>query len=335
MNSRWSKISTVGFMIQSSWFWISGCGTESHPTELTSPIRSQENNAELISSIEGQTPKITLTHIQDKATSQQTILNIDYKTSDYVSVLRCRSNYKLRSPTGNIIRTESGQIVSKNQLELRAVWDAAFSAITSCRILSERIVRHAFTDPLAASGNYFYIFNPCREKLSTVTASPQTFCSYAIQSSQDIQVTSTVDQKYFQLSENLFRKEAQLASVILNFREGLMTNLRAQQSCENQASVDAVQEARRKALMSVLLTSVAASVGGAVAGSQGALEAALQTLEWIKNNTNLRSRSQPSQCKQLVDSEALAAEQAIKIDVISKEISQLRTELALTLPTSK
>lgn len=87
--------------------------------------------------------------------------------------------------------------------------------------------------------------------------------------------------------------------------------------------------------MSVLLTSVAASVGGAVAGSQGALEAALQTLEWIKNNTNLRSRSQPSQCKQLVDSEALAAEQAIKIDVISKEISQLRTELALTLPTSK
>jgi hypothetical protein len=303
-------------------FVIPGCGSDSGG-KTTSENRASKS-ADAMSEMDDSKPaRLELTKGKTSVTSLDAIADIDFKNSDYALVLRCNSSFQLRGPTGKIMRSPSGVISEGHPLEMRATWEDALGSTTSCRLLGEKVLRATFTDSLADDGRYFYVFNPCRESIAT----GRPLCSYMIASTEDVDLRNTLNEKSASIVSLLAKKEAQLASVAIRFRQQMTISLNAQKSCENNEAVDAVKEARWKALSSVLATGIAAAIGGAIAGPQAAVDAAQKTLQWIIENFPPGTTHNSSNCRLLADSEAKAKELATEIDFISKEIGQLQKEL--------
>lgn len=307
--------------------FISSCGTGDQPgSGRKGTSRKQTSSEQLIE--ESIPAQINLTGLRTDASSLESIVEIEYKNTDYISVLRCSSSFILRGPTGKILRHPSGSLQSDSGLELRAAWENALGATTSCRLLGEKVVRASFNDPIAPTGSYFYVFNPCRETIASENRPAQTICSFNLASTEDISIRNTLNERTTAIAQLLTEKEAQLAALALNFRQQMVQSLYAQKSCENNEAVDAVKEARWKALSSVLITGIAASIGGAVAGPQAAVTAAQKTLQWIMENVQAGTNHNSTRCTLLQDAEAKAKDFASQIDSLTKEISQLKSELA-------
>ncbi|NBW81362.1 hypothetical protein EBR21_06375 [bacterium] len=302
--------------------WISGCGSESAvKINLDNhSSRSADSNLEME---DAKPAQLELGNLKTAVTSLDAIADINFKNSDYAIVLRCNANFQLRGPTGKVMRNASGAIAKGHSLEMQATWESALSSTTSCRLLGEKVLRATFTDSIAEDGRYFYIFNPCRES----SAHGKPLCSYMLSSTEDVDLRNTLNEKSASIVRQLASKEAQLATVVLRFRQQMAISLNTQKSCERNEAVDAVKEARWKALSSVLATGIAAAIGGAIAGPQAAVNAAQKTLKWIVENFPPGTTHNSSNCAPMVDAETKAKEMAGEIDVISKEIGRLQKEL--------
>ncbi len=255
-------------------------------------------------------------------------VEIDYKKSDFLNAIRCKSEFILRDPTGRPVRLSTGKIDAKSQLEQRAVWEFALAATESCQLVGEKVVRPSFNDSLAPAGSYFYLFSPCRESLSSASQPTRIRCSYNLVSTLNIELRNSLSEQAKTVAQKIAEKEAQLASIALRFREHMMNSLQAQKNCQNNEAVDAVKEARMKALSGLLMTGIAASVGGVIWGPQGAATAAQKTLQWIYENYPPGTTHNSSRCQLVADAEQKAKELAGVIDTVTKEISQLKAELA-------
>jgi hypothetical protein len=301
---------------------IAGCGSDASGKKKSEERASKSADA-MSEMYDSKPARLELTKLKTAVTSLDAIADIDFKNSDYAMVLRCNSNFQLRGPTGKIMRSPSGVIFESHPLEMRATWEDALGSTTSCRLLGEKVLRARFTDSIADDGRYFYVFNPCRESIAT----GKPLCSYMLASTEDVDLRNTVNEKTSSIVSLLARKESQLAGVAIRFRKQMTISLNAQKSCENNEAVDAVKEARWKALSSALATGIAAAIGGAIAGPQAAVNAAQKTLQWIIENFPPGTTHNSSNCRLLADSEAKAKELATEIDYISKEIGQLKKEL--------
>lgn len=306
---------------------VTACGMPELPSSPRKSINGEENTSDQRGN-DRSAARINLTATRSDATSLQSIADIEYINSDYVSVIRCSSEFSLRGPTGKVVRDSTGKMNVSRDFELRAVWEQALESTSSCRLLGEKLVRSSFADPLAATGNYFYLFNPCRETLGSKAQVAKTLCSFQLTSSEDVALTNTLTEKTSSIAILINKKEAELAALALIFRQQMSEALNAQKSCENNEAIDAVKESRWKALSGVLMTGIAASIGGAVAGPQAAVAAAQKTLQWIMENFNAGTSHNPSHCKLLQDVESKAQQVASEIDSITKQISQLQGELA-------
>jgi hypothetical protein len=277
--------------------------------------------------LHGGAAQLKLTSQSGRSDGYTPFLEIDYQNSDFTKVIRCNSSYQLMSPKGKLLRQRSGAIDSQNSLERRAAWESALSSSDYCQLIGEKTVRAAFNDMLAPSGAYFYVFNPCREFTDKQSGMSYTKCSYDLISSIDISLQNTHLEQGLRIARQLTEKESQLTGLALRIREQMLASLEKQKSCENNEAVDAVREARQKALSAVLMTGIAASIGGVVGGPEGAKAAAKRTLQWIYENFTLGGEHNPTKCKILSDAETAAKETAAAIEGISNEIDQLKNEL--------
>lgn len=328
MNSRIACSFKIGLSISTTLFTIS-CGTDTPKRHLRAESDSTQNIASQMQIIRDKTPaEINISTLKSSVSNFDSFVEIDFRNSDFVTILRCSKQFNLQTPDGTIIRNISGLISSKNELELRAAWETALSATSACRLMGEKIVRSSLNDPLATSGKYYYLFNPCREIQEKENSPIRTQCSYRLRSSEEIEVNNTLDQKSLELAQKLNAKEAQLTGATLRFREQMIRALNSQKICENNESVDAVRESRWKALSSVLVTGVAASIGGLVGGPQSAIGTAQKTLQWIRDNVKSESTHNPKKCSLLKDAEEQTNAYAQEIEAVSNELSQLRQELA-------
>jgi hypothetical protein len=302
------------------------------------PIPSQKNSEKDAKSaryseqstvaVDNSPARISLVEVNASAADLSPIAEIDYKNSDFITALRCSAAFPLRGPAGQVIRSSTGQISLSNPLELRAVWEQALAATTSCRLLGDKIVRASFSDPLAESGTYFYLFNPCRESLSDESQQTKMSCSFLLAATENIKVINSLNEKTRGIAHLISTKESQLASIALRFRQQMLLQLDAQKTCENNEALDEAQRAKWRAISSVLLSGVAGALGGAIAGPQGALTAAQKTLDYIINKSSRTPKDKPSTCPTLSDLESQTQSLAAEIDSLAKEISQLQKELA-------
>jgi hypothetical protein len=312
-------------------FIIVACGDSDSSNLISGHSKTDDSKAENDSGSikdDGSSPaQLKLTSQNDKSNGYIPFIEIDYKNSDFTKVIRCRSTYELRSPVGKLIRHSSGVIQSESAVERKAVWETALSATESCQLIGEKTVRAAFNDMLAASGKYFYLFNPCRESSDPLTGGVRTKCSFDLISSVNVNLHNSHMAQGTRLARQLAEKESQLTGLALRIREQMLQSLQKQKACENNEAVDAVKEARQKALSAILVSGIAASIGGLVGGSQGAAIAAQKTLQWIYENFSANSGDNTGNCKILSELDAAAKESAAAIDILSKEIDQLKAEL--------
>jgi hypothetical protein len=302
------------------------CGTDVPDFKESNKTVTNKGKSDSAAGLEAPA-RLSLTTQAGESNGYMPFIEIDYKNSDFAKVIRCTSSFRLLSPAGKLLRMSNGSIQTQNSVESRAAWQSALSSPESCRLIGEKTVRAAFNDMLAASGKYFYIFNPCRESAEKDGGNVQTKCSFDLISSVEVSLQNTPAEKGVKIAQLLWEKESQLTGLALRIREQMLAGLQKQKSCENNESVDAVREARQKALSAALLTGIASSIGGLVGGPQGAAEAAKKTLRWIFENYSSGSEHNPAKCKILADAEAAAKETAAAIDLLSKEIDQLKTEL--------
>lgn len=302
------------------------CGmSQDFPSEETTTQESSDGAAQSSERRKSQPVRLRIDVIRTNATSTDDIVDLRYENADFASVLRCNSKFILRKANGLPVRSSVGKLQPMTALDAKAAWTNAFSEITQCQLIGEKLMRASFADSFSESGTYYYLFRPCvaegEDKTSQV-------CAEHFVSSPDIVLHNVLTLERREQFRTLLMKEAQLAGVAIRFREQLEIALEEQQRCEQNKAVDAVKEAKAKALVSVLSTSLAAAVGGAIAGPVAALTAARQTLSWITEYLGAGTQSNPNQCSALKNSEDLATAAAREIDSLQKEISQLQTELA-------
>ncbi|NBO37280.1 hypothetical protein EBU99_01720 [bacterium] len=270
---------------------------------------------------------LELDAVHSQVTSLETIAEVKYNNSDFVSVIRCAGEFDLRSATGDILRNSSGRIQSNQRFVLQAAWENALAASGSCRLLSEMVLRKSFSDPLAPTGRYFYVFNPCREIPNRQAGVVNINCSFALASTETIDLKNNLNEEKGELVRTLAEKEAAMAAVAIQLRQKLTTALAAQKQCERNAAADAVKEARLKAVMSLLTTGIAGALGGAVAGPAAAVSAAKRTLQSITDAFGPVTKASQSSCTLLQDAENEAKRYATALENITNEISQLQRKL--------
>jgi hypothetical protein len=147
-------------------------------------------------------------------------------------------------------------------------------------------------------------------------------------SSPDISLYNDITDQKRKIFIEILTKENQLVGLALKLKSQLSVALEAQRMCEQNTAVDAVREAKSKALKTVLSTSIAAAMGGAIAGPAAALAAARQTLTWITEYLGSGTQANPANCGQMKDSEILVETVATEMEILHKKISQLKNELA-------
>jgi len=324
------------FTIPFSLFGVQSCGSL-EPPENPSATQKNKNSPSQDDALLEDIHEAEL-NLKSQSTISDAIdpfVEIDYKKSDFLNAIRCKSKFILRGPTGRPVRLSTGKIDAENQLEQRAIWEYALAATESCQLVGEKVVRPSFNDSLAPAGSYFYLFSPCRESLSSPAQPARVHCSYNLVSTLNIELRNSLSEQAKTVAQKITEREAQLASIALRFREHMMNSLQSQKNCQNNEAVDAVREARLKALSGLLMTGIAASVGGAIWGPQGAATAAQKTLQWIYENYPPGNTHNPSRCQLVADAEQKAKDLAGVIDNVTKEISQLKTELASLYPPVK
>jgi len=311
-----------------------GCGSAEQPsqdnTQTNDTNAAEAQNGSQDAQSEQQTelnlsPKVALSSMRAEGTSMDTLAVVDYQNADFVQTLRCSARYILRTPLGFPSRDTAGMIVPLSAIEMKAMWHSALSNTYHCRLLGERIMRTSFSDPFAATGSYFYIFNPCRANDTNKNA---VSCSFQLSTTNNISLSNTLNEEKVRVLNSLMMKEAQLASVTLRFRSKLMMALEAQKRCEGNTAVDAVKEARTKALASLLTAGVAAAIGGVIAGPGSAVVLAQQALQWITQYYGAGTQANPSSCKILKDAEAETQQVGAEIESLRKEIGQIHSDLA-------
>lgn len=318
------KIRGIHFTFSTSLFLAVSCSVASPEEKTVQPATKIQINADQESR---PAPSIDIRLTNDSVTSLETIAELDYHSADFVSVIRCNSGYHLPGPTGEPIRSASGSLSASHHLDLRAAWETALGTTESCRLLGDKVVRQSFSDPSADTGSYFYLFNPCLEKMSTNSEQSAILCSYQLRSTSNIRLRSTISEENFLRTQEILKYEALLAATAIKFRQQLQMSLYAQESCENNQTVEAIKEAKQKALKTLLITGIAAAIGGAVAGPEAAAEAAKKTLQWIADHYGPGTINNPTRCKLLNDTDSKAREVALEMDFLAKKINQLRKEL--------
>lgn len=300
---------------------------DSVSTDTPKPSNSSDVSGHAIGMQQEREPsaKIQLNSVRSSGTSYDSLAMLDYQNTDFVQAIRCSASFKLKSPTGLDARNSEGLLTTSNSMELKAIWQTALSETSQCRMLSEKIIRVSFSDPFAQSGNYFYLFNPCR---SSSKNSSTPVCYFNLVATKNISIVNNTNEARFRLNQILFEKEGQLAALTLNFRDQLLFAIEAQKRCEGNTAVDAVKEARTKALSTVLSSGIAGAIGGLIGGPAAAVALAQQTFQWIAQYYGSGTQANPSRCTLLKDAEASAQSSGEKIETLRNEISQLQQELA-------
>ena len=318
------KITRNNYTCLTALLMVAACGVTENAQKTPQSFRTEQKYAEQDAR---PTPSVEIKLTNDSVTSLETIAELEYSSADFVSVIRCSSSYNLLSPTGDALRHGSGTLTAAHPLDLRAAWESALGATESCRLLGDKVVRQSFSDPSADTGQYFYLFNPCLEKTSNDNERTQIQCSYQLRSTRNINLRGTLSEENFRRAQEILKYEAQLAATAVKFRQQLQMSLYAQESCENNQTVDAVKEAKQKALKSLLITGIAAAIGGVVGGPEAGVEAAKKTLKWITDHYGPGTVNNPTRCKLLDDADTKAREVAAEMELLTKKINQLREEL--------
>jgi hypothetical protein len=104
-----------------------------------------------------------------------------------VQVIRCKSDFVLRLPTGERITAES----APEPAQLKWAWHEAASATEFCRFTSIRSTLGRFEDAAVRDPNFFYVLNPCILDPDAPDDESAAFCSNRLAVTQSLTIDPT------------------------------------------------------------------------------------------------------------------------------------------------
>lgn len=199
--------------------------------------------------------------------------SINYKNSDMVQILRCKSDFVLRTTTGQDAReliANKDQTV--NQEQLRWAWQEAVGQNNKCKLLGSNTSRTLYQDLAAKSGSFFYVLNPCvSEQLSTTG---KEGCSYKISISDPITYTNTLKPKFIEKAQELALSEGILKNSYHKLKVAAQNVRTKTQACENTIAIELAHKSFLNGLKKLLSMAVGATVGFITQGPIGAIKGA-------------------------------------------------------------
>jgi hypothetical protein len=118
---------------------------------------------------------------------QVPVVEFSLKDADFVQVIRCRSDFVMRLPTGERITAES----APEPEQLKWVWHDAATATEFCRFTSIRSTLGRFEDAAVRDADFFYILNPCILDPDAPDDESAAFCSHRLAVTQRLTVDPT------------------------------------------------------------------------------------------------------------------------------------------------
>jgi hypothetical protein len=253
--------------------------------------------------------------------SVPTLSILSYENSDFVKVLRCNSDYELRSPTGKI-----DSLISARSDDLRWAWQEAIGAFQQCKIVFTWETRNLIPDLAASSGKFFYIVNPCIFEKNSTTK--KTECSYRLQVTEPVAYVNQLDQAFLASAVELNAAEGSLAALFQELRYNARQIEFHQNLCEENAARKAANAAFWHGVKTIASVSIGAVMGGITAGPLGALEGAEKGLSVAEELFGASAKPYDGTCKQIepwIESSKALEE---KIKPASERIISIRHQLA-------
>ena len=133
-------------------------------------------------------------------------IDIDLEDSDYVEILRCAASYNFVDNMGQDVfelDDSKGSLRSKKES-----WTTALNDYLYCKIINNKISSESAQDMSCPTGRFYYIINPCIEKINSTTG--QDDCSYNISKSETIEYQEAIRQQLRDQAIELSKVEQKL-----------------------------------------------------------------------------------------------------------------------------
>jgi hypothetical protein len=151
---------------------------------------------------------------------QVPVVEFSLKDADFVQVIRCKSDFVLRLPTGERITAES----APEPEQLKWAWHEAATATEFCRFTSIRSTLGRFEDAAVRDSEFFYILNPCILDPDAPDDESAAICSNRLAVTQRLTVDPT-KQPAGTASGKLLDLALQAYSMARSKTEGQLTRL--------------------------------------------------------------------------------------------------------------
>lgn len=194
-------------------------------------------------------------------------LEIQLDHADFIQILRCHSDYKLITSTGQDFETLD---TSSDIERFKWIWNRAQGDYKSCKSVGLRVPRTTIQDLAAPSGTYYYVLNPCVLAKNSITEKEE--CSHHLAKSEPITYHSSLSQKFMEVSQKVSEQEADIASDInelINYSKMISDT---QKSCEEFWASKEANKQRLRGFLKLGAMVLGTVVGGIMTGGMGAIQ---------------------------------------------------------------
>ena len=194
-------------------------------------------------------------------------LEIQLVQADFTQILRCHSDYKLISSTGQDFESLDP---SSDVERFKWMWNRAQGDYRSCKSVGLRVPRTTIQDLAAPSGSYYYILNPCVLAKNSITEKED--CSNHLVKSEPITYQSPLSQKFMEVSQKVSEQEADIASDINDLINASKMISDTQKSWEDFWASKEANKQRLRGFLKLGAMVLGTVVGGLMTGGMGAVQ---------------------------------------------------------------
>lgn len=190
------------------------------------------------------------------------VLNITFDKSDFVQVLRCAASYRLKTLTGEDLRTLVGRPVLRSEMEW--AWAQAIEDKRICKVVGTNVTLEKFQDFSAPTGSYYYVINPCINKEHSINRAPG--CSFRLKISRVFDYTNSFKDEIREKTAELSQAEGALNAEIQNaisLARKIEIHLRA---CENMLAHDKQMVNFKKGMIQLAALLIGGTIGNILGG---------------------------------------------------------------------
>lgn len=196
-------------------------------------------------------------------------IKIEKKGATFVSVLRCKSDYEVKSSTG--VKLEALDEFSKYD-DMKWIWNKATGDPSNCKFVGTHIRRDRIQDIAANSGAYFYLINPCVSKERSLSGRED--CSNDLYKTTDVTYESQLRENFTREASKLSSLEIEVGGASENIKMLAEVIMAEQEACEKVAAIKASNMSFFRGIASLAGAVIGGVVGSIMGGPIGAVKGA-------------------------------------------------------------